>query len=88
MATLFIVNQLENQDLSLSLKRLLQSDDYVLLLCDACYGAKFLTLPCQWAVLECDVLARGLALDKSVIQITHHDWVNLCVEYQKVITWS
>lgn len=88
MATLFIVNHLENQDLSASLKRLLRADDYVLLLCDACYGAKFLNLPCQWAVLTCDIHARGLVLDKSITQITHHDWVNLCVEYKKVITWS
>jgi tRNA 2-thiouridine synthesizing protein B len=71
-----------------------QSGDGILLLQDGIYSLKHpllgraLELDIVLYVLQKDAEARGLAIDNQSVQVVDDkQWLALCVQYDKVISW-
>ena len=71
-----------------------QAGDALLLLQDGVYAATqelaLLTIPgLKLYALENDILARGITLTNPQISVINdQQWLALCIEYHKVISWN
>lgn len=92
MNCLHILSCLPENRLPAALQRSMSTDDALLLSGDAVYAGISTadSLPAACHALEADVRARGLlALWPAHIPLINHgDYVDLCVQYQKSLSWS
>lgn len=90
--TLHIVSRLHEGHLPAALLRSLNSGDGLLLSGDAVYVALTAAreLPPRVAALQPDVVARGLYArwPDSIPLVDHGGFVDLCVQYEKSLSWS
>lgn len=91
-STLHILSRLHDGHLPAALRRSLGSDDGLLLSGDAVYAALSAQeeLPEACHALESAVRARGLLSrwPQNIPLIDHGGFVDLCVQYQKSLSWS
>jgi tRNA 2-thiouridine synthesizing protein B len=90
--TLHILHKLEGNMLPATLQRCFAKHDALLLTGDGVYAALNTknTLPARCYALEADVRARGLLSlwPATIALIDHGDFVDLCVKYQKSVSWG
>lgn len=93
MSTLHILSrQLDDSTLQ-SLEHSLSANDAILLTCDAIYLALkpgFLRHSQALFALEPDIAARGLNTDwpQAVTRVDHSGYVDLCIRFDKSLSWS
>lgn len=92
MNCLHILNRLQENHLPAALQRSMSADDALLLCADAVYAGLTAAalLPARCHALETDVRARGLLpmWPASIALISHSEFVDLCVQYKKSLSWS
>ncbi|MDI1302120.1 MAG: DsrH/TusB family sulfur metabolism protein [bacterium] len=91
MNCLHVLNRLSENRLPAALQRSMGANDALLLCGDAVYaGVSAAALPARCHALEADVRARGLLTlwPVQIPLINHGDYVDLCVQYQKSLSWS
>lgn len=89
--TLHILSHLHQGRLPIALRRSLSQADALLLTGDAVYAALSARreLPSACQALEADVRARGLLPEwpAEIALIDHGGFVDLCVQYEKSLSW-
>lgn len=92
MNTLHILSRLHDNCLPAALQRSCADNDGLLLSGDGVYAALNAknVLPKNCHALEADVRARGLIAiwPADISLINHGDYVDLCVQYPKSLSWS